>query len=301
MRTSMTHSRTLRARAAARPRAAAVPLRPRRDGWTPERQVAFLDALAASGCVAEACAAVGLSRQAAYALRVRPEAQQFRMGWDAALDLGIRRLADACFTRAIEGTPVPHYYQGEVVGEHRRYDNRLAMFLLRYRDPLRYAASLDQMVYSGHPEGAGVRFARARNAVADEATALPDGEQLAPHPSYAVEPIDTVAARPPEPADDPAVEAWADHDPVRRLHTERHARRHAEDAAQAARVDAFLAALGSALDRSAPPPGTEAGGDVASTSSTSAAQPPDPGGRGGPAQRGLSPSQATTFSGEDSP
>jgi hypothetical protein len=39
--------------------------------------------------------------------------------------------------------PVPHYYKGELVGEHRRYDERLTQFLLRYRDPLRYAKSLE--------------------------------------------------------------------------------------------------------------------------------------------------------------
>lgn len=170
--------------------------RQRRDGWTPERQLAFIEALAASACVAEACASVGVSRSAAYALRVRPEAQQFRMAWDAALDLGIRRLADACFALAMHGEPIPHYYQGEQVGEHRRYDNRLAMFLLRYRDPLRYAASLDQMVYSGHPEQAGIAFAKARDRLMDEAHAIPvKADDMTGAPPYTAEPMREVADR----------------------------------------------------------------------------------------------------------
>ena len=79
-----------------------------------------------------------------------------RDGWipycvGCALDLAIRRLADACLARAMHGEVIPHCYQGE----HRRYDNRLAMFLLPYRDPLRYAATLNQMLYSGPPEAAG--------------------------------------------------------------------------------------------------------------------------------------------------
>ncbi|WP_419827123.1 hypothetical protein [Sphingomonas sp.] len=281
----------------------------RRDGWTPERRTAFLDALAASGCVAEACATVGMSRASAYALRVKPEAQQFRMAWDAALDLGIRALADACFARAINGVPIPHFYQGEQVGEHRRYDDRLAMFLLRYRDPLRYAASLDQMVYTGHPEGAGVRFAHARNAVLDEAAAMPDGEQLPPAPPYAAEPIATVAARP---AELPVDEDWAEHDPLRRARADRVARERAEEEAARGRVDALFARLAVVLDEAdaaataasageapagRPPVERRPGGDVVSTSSTS----PPPDAAPDAPQRALPPSQATTLSGAVSP
>ena len=40
-----------------------VPVRPRHDGWTPERQVAFIEALAQCGCVDEACDRVGMGRR----------------------------------------------------------------------------------------------------------------------------------------------------------------------------------------------------------------------------------------------
>ena len=179
-------------RAAARAAAPAfTPSRPRarHDGWTPERQARFIDTLAGSGCVAEACAAAGMSRAAAYALRTRVDAQGFRVAWDAALDLAIRRLSDECFSRALQGEAVPHFYQGEQVGEHRRYDNRLAMFLLRYRDPLRYAATLDQMVYSGHAETAALAFARARDRMAEEAHGVADTPAEAPLPPFATQPM----------------------------------------------------------------------------------------------------------------
>ena len=177
MRTNQKH-RPARARQTKPARAPFTPVatRPRRDGWTPERQIAFLDALAESGCVTEACASVGLSPRAAYALRARIDAQAFRIAWDAAVDYAIRRLSDACLSRALHGEPVPHFFQGQQVGEHRRYDNRLAMFLLRYRDPLRYAATLDQMVYSGDVEGAAIRLAKAKDRAADEAHGLVDTE-----------------------------------------------------------------------------------------------------------------------------
>lgn len=154
--------------------------RARHDGWTPAKQTGFVEALAESGCGAEACAAVGMSRHSAYRLRMRVDAQQFRLAWDAALDLAIRRLSDECYSRALSGEAIPHFYKGEQVGEHRRYDNRLAIFLLRYRDPLRYAATLDQMVYSGHTEQAALAFARARDRVADAAHGVADDAADAP-------------------------------------------------------------------------------------------------------------------------
>jgi len=151
-----------------------VPLRTRADGWTPERQLRFIEALAESGCVEEACRFVGKSKQSAYRLRMRPEAQAFRLAWDAAIDLAIRVLSDACLGRAIHGIEVPHYFQGELIGTHRRYDNRLAQFLLRYRDPLRYAATLDHMVYAGHPEGAALRYKTALENIGETAPVFDD-------------------------------------------------------------------------------------------------------------------------------
>jgi len=55
----------------------------RRDGWTPERRRRFLELLAAGLDVRRACAAVGLSRQAAYTLRRRDPG--FAQAWDGAL------------------------------------------------------------------------------------------------------------------------------------------------------------------------------------------------------------------------
>ena len=170
--------------------------RARHDGWTPVRQTGFVEALAESGCVREASASIGISVQSAYRLRARVDAQGFRMAWDAALDFAIRRLSDEVYSRALNGVPVPHFYQGEKIGEHRRYDERLALFLLRYRDPLRYAATLDQMVYTGHAEQAAIAFAKARDtlaeqahAVADEAIGAPCAPLPPPTPPFRREPV----------------------------------------------------------------------------------------------------------------
>lgn len=158
-----------------------VPVKARHDGWTPERQQQFIEALAASACVEEAARTVGLSASSAYRLRAKFDAQSFRLAWDAALDYGIRRLSDAAIARAIHGEAIPHYYKGELVGEHRRYDNRLAQFLLRYRDPLRYAATMDEMVYTGHQEGTAIRLARLHARVGAGAEGF-DLDALVDHP-----------------------------------------------------------------------------------------------------------------------
>lgn len=146
-------------------------LRARHDGWTTERQTGFIDALAETACVTEACARVGMSPHAAYALRRRVEASSFRQAWDAALDFGIRRLSDAAIGRALHGVARPVFYQGEQVGERRYFDERLTLFLLRYRDPLRYGKYQDDLVWSGPAEATAYRLFRATAQVEHDADA----------------------------------------------------------------------------------------------------------------------------------
>ncbi len=55
----------------------------RRDGWTVERQLAFLAALTRTRCVTEATRVAGMSRESAYRLRHR--AELFAALWDRAL------------------------------------------------------------------------------------------------------------------------------------------------------------------------------------------------------------------------
>jgi hypothetical protein len=70
-----------------------VPVKPRRDGWTPERQVGFIEALAACGCVTDAAARVGMASDGAYDLLLREGSASFRGAWDAALDYAAERLS----------------------------------------------------------------------------------------------------------------------------------------------------------------------------------------------------------------
>lgn len=154
-----------------------VPARPRHDGWSPARQVAFLETLAECGCVADAAAQVGMSPQSAYALRRRADATDFRRAWEAALDHGIRRLSDAAFSRALHGVAQPVFYKGEQIGERRHYDERLTMFLLRHHDPHRYGRWTEDGRWQGGPENIARGFAEAVDRIAARGEMADDADR----------------------------------------------------------------------------------------------------------------------------
>jgi hypothetical protein len=109
-----------------------VPRKYRHDGWTPERQRAFIEALADCGSVTRAAAQVNIAQANAYALRRAPGAEEFRRAWDAALDFGVLRLKDIAFERAIEGQLVPVFVAGRLMGFRRKRNDALLMFCLRH-------------------------------------------------------------------------------------------------------------------------------------------------------------------------
>lgn len=64
-----------------------APGRARKDGWTADRQRAFIAALAETGSINEAARAAGMSREGAYRLRRRRGAESFAAAWDSILAL----------------------------------------------------------------------------------------------------------------------------------------------------------------------------------------------------------------------
>lgn len=115
-----------------------VPRRYRHDGWTPKRQRAFIAALAETGSVSQAAAAVNMTSEGAYYLRRQPGAEEFRAAWDSALDHGADIVDGKALERSIHGVPVPIYQGGKQVGERRVFNERLTMFLLQHRKPEKY-------------------------------------------------------------------------------------------------------------------------------------------------------------------
>ena len=88
----------------------------RHDGWTAERQRAFVAALSQHGGVAQAARMVGMTPQTANRLRRRPGAADFARAWDLALDMGRQRAWDEAVRRGTEGHLTPVTRNGRVIG-----------------------------------------------------------------------------------------------------------------------------------------------------------------------------------------
>jgi hypothetical protein len=133
---------------------APVPGRARKDGWTEERQRRFVDLLAAGAGPSEAAAAVGMTKQSAFALRRRAGAEGFAAAWDfaRARRSGARRPRG--YERAVEGVLVPRFYRGRLVSLERRVSNGGLVRLLaqldcwgaRIGDPEHGAPSFDELL-----------------------------------------------------------------------------------------------------------------------------------------------------------
>lgn len=108
----------------------------RKDGWSPDKQRAFIEALADCGSVITAAQRVGMSESSAYRLRRSPGAEAFDRAWSAAIDAASKKLLDAAFERALVGTDEPVFDRdGHRVGRRLRQSDRLLMFLLRAYGP----------------------------------------------------------------------------------------------------------------------------------------------------------------------
>jgi hypothetical protein len=104
----------------------------RADGWYPIRQRVFLESLAETGVVTQACDECGISPRSAYNLRIRADGVGFRLGWEAAILIARGRLVDTLMARAINGWEeiITRFGYGSDERTHHRIDNRLAMSLL---------------------------------------------------------------------------------------------------------------------------------------------------------------------------
>ena len=104
----------------------------RADGWSSDRQHAFVWALARMPSVSAAARSVGMSARSAYRLRQADGAEHFARAWDDAMHVGMEAISDTVIDRAVNGQEFPILYRGQVVGKVHRYDNRLAMRLLQW-------------------------------------------------------------------------------------------------------------------------------------------------------------------------
>ena len=131
----------------------------RHDGWTPDRQRAFLSAIAEGDTVERACRIVGLSVSSAYAFRQRAAGAAFALGWHAAALVARDRLADRLMARAIDGQIETITRPDGSVVERHRYDNRIAMGVLN---------RLDRMVEQAPADPAAAASSHAARLVAQD-------------------------------------------------------------------------------------------------------------------------------------
>ena len=154
-----------------------VPVRARKDGWTPAVQARFIELLAAGCGPSEAAAAVGKTKQTAYALRVRPGAESFAAAWDAAAAYGQAQCAAPTpagpSLQAIEGVLVPRFYRGRLVRVERRFPSgglvRALAQIERWQSERRTAGGADipfedllDMIAPRRPAPKRVRLGRGR-------------------------------------------------------------------------------------------------------------------------------------------
>ncbi|WP_285018398.1 hypothetical protein [Novosphingobium sp. fls2-241-R2A-195] len=119
------------------PAFAPVPVRPRKDGWTPARQAAFLGALAQGGGVEAAARRVGLSRESAYRLRTKPGAGSFAAAWDKVTGKPpVKRKVtpEERAVRARFGLLKVRMYGGRHVATELKPDNRALLSFLAQLD-----------------------------------------------------------------------------------------------------------------------------------------------------------------------
>ena len=81
----------------------------RRDGWSAERQLTFLETLAETRSITRAASSAGMSRESAYRLRRRNEGMLFAALWD----------------RAIQGTPSSPLKSHEVKSKRRNSNRKI--------------------------------------------------------------------------------------------------------------------------------------------------------------------------------
>lgn len=131
-----------------------VPVRPRRTGWTADKQRIFIQVLAETGLANAAARAAGMSERSAHRLALREDAESFSLAWDAALRLASRRGASKLYEYALEGMTETVWRDGEIVYRRRRPSEKALFFLLSRLDPVRFgrpAAPADARDAEGEP------------------------------------------------------------------------------------------------------------------------------------------------------
>jgi hypothetical protein len=122
--------------------------RVRHDGWTVQRTQRFLDTLAHTGCVRDACRVADVSDTSAYRLKDRYPA--FAFAWSEALARSRIGLEAVAYRRAVEGRETVIIRKGEEVERRISPSDSMLALLIKRGD---LAEKRAQEVSTGLAEG----------------------------------------------------------------------------------------------------------------------------------------------------
>lgn len=138
-----------------------VPLRARRDGWTPKKQYFFILGLARGFTPAHAAGILGLTRKTAYELRRKPGGEGFAVAWDAAVERARTRRIEAqavsLIQRGLHGEWVPRLSRGRLTGWTHKVTSAGLMRVLN---------RLDKMANRLPPDAEAIDFEQLLDTIA---------------------------------------------------------------------------------------------------------------------------------------
>lgn len=111
-------------------------LRYRHDGFTPEKQRAFLAALEQTGCVDDACRMARVSDTTAY--RTREKLPGFAQAWNAALARAAMPVRALAWERATKGAEIKLIRGGKHVESRFKPSDSILRLLMQGSDPEAY-------------------------------------------------------------------------------------------------------------------------------------------------------------------
>jgi hypothetical protein len=111
-------------------------IRPRHDGFTPDKQRKFFKALKKTGCIRDACRAAGISRTTVD--RWRDKDETFDDKVEATLALASVTLDTIAWKRATEGAEEKIYRDGRLVFTRVKPSDSILRLLMQGADPERY-------------------------------------------------------------------------------------------------------------------------------------------------------------------
>ncbi|SMC96964.1 hypothetical protein [Novosphingobium sp. B1] len=96
----------------------------------------FIEMLAQTCNVSEACRAANISRSAAY--QWRDEDADFAAAWKDAEEAAADRLEREAWRRAVDGTDKPVTFQGVITATYKEYSDRMLEILLKAHRPEKF-------------------------------------------------------------------------------------------------------------------------------------------------------------------